>query len=93
MERKRPSGIALDNNGNIFVACYKTREICVWSNDFTKSSTLISQKDLEERTPYCIAYSSSTDTLYIGYYGDCDYIERCQLSMADPDWNCIALEL
>ena len=93
MERKRPSGITVDNNGNIFVACYKTREICVWSNDFTKSSTLISQKDLEERTPYCIAYSSSTDTLYIGYYGDCEYIERCQLSMADSDWNCIALEL
>ena len=80
MEGKDPRGITVDNDGNIFVACHS--EICVWSNDFTKSRTLISRKDLE-RKPVCIAYSSSTDTLYIGYYGYCDYIERFQLSMAD----------
>ena len=77
-----PLGITVDNNGNIFVACYITSEICVWSNDFTKSRTLISGKDLEI-TPGCIAYSRSTDTLFIGYCDDCDYIERFQLSMAD----------
>ena len=82
MKGKRPRGITVDNDGNIFVACYKTREICVWSNDFTKSRTLISGKDLE-MVPDCIAYSRSTDTLYIGHYGNCDYIERFQLSMAD----------
>ena len=82
MKGKDPSGITVDNNGNIFVACGITKEICVWSNDFTKSRTLISRKDLE-RDPRCIAYSRSTDTLYIGYYYDCDYIERFQLSMAD----------
>ena len=82
MKGKCPHGITVDNDGNIFVACYTTREICVWSNDFTKSRTLISGKDLE-REPDCIAYSRSTDTLYIGYYEDCDYIERFQLSMAD----------
>ena len=82
MKGKCPYGITVDNGGNIFVACYTTREICVWSNDFTKSRTLISRKDLE-RKPDCIAYSRSTDTLYIGYYGVCDYIERFQLSMAD----------
>ena len=82
MMGKGPVGITVDNDGNIFVACYKTSEIRVWSNDFTKSRTLISEKDLERR-PACIAYSRSTDTLYIGYWGVCDYIERFQLSMAD----------
>ena len=82
MKGKCPYGITVDNGGNIFVACYTTGEICVWSNDFTKSRTLFSRKDLE-RKPDCIAYSRSTDTLYIGYYGVCDYIERFQLSMAD----------
>ena len=82
MEGKYPLGITVDNDGNIFVACGTTREICVWSNDFTKSRTLISRKDLE-REPDCIAYSRSTDTLYIGCYDYCDYIERFQLSMAD----------
>ena len=82
MEGKYPRGITVDKDGNIFVACYTTREICVWSNDFTKSRTLISQKDLD-LAPDCIAYSSSTDTLYIGYYEDCYYIERFQLSIVD----------
>ena len=82
MKGKYPRGITVDINGNIFVACGRIKEICVWSNDFTKSRTLISRKDLEG-TPNCIAYSSSTDTLYIGYGDDCDYIERFHLSMAD----------
>ena len=82
MKGKGHRGITVDNDGYIFVACSKTRKICVWSNDFTKSRTLISRKDLE-RDPACIAYSSSTDTLYISYYEACDFIERFQLSMAD----------
>ena len=82
MKGKYPCGITVDNDGNIFVACGRTREICVWSNDLTQSRTLISGKDLE-REPREIAYSRSTDTLYIGYGNDCDYIERFQLSMAD----------
>ena len=72
MKRKIPLGITVDKNGNIFVACGSTSEICVWSNDFTKSSPLISRKDLE-REPDCIAYSRSTDTLYIGYNTYCLY--------------------
>ena len=79
---KCPCGITVDNDGNIFVSCFDTREICVWSNDFTQSRTLISGKDLE-REPRDIAYSRSTDTLYISYNRACDYIERFQLSMAD----------
>ena len=82
MKGKCPNGITVDNDGNIFVACGRTKEICVWSNDFTKSRTLISRKDLKGE-PVCIAYSRSTDTLYISYYGVCGYIERFQLSMAD----------
>ena len=82
MEGKDPRGITVDNDGNIFVACGRTREICVWSNDFTKSRTLISRKDLE-RELHCIAYSRSTDTLCISYNRACDYTERFQLSMAD----------
>ena len=82
MQGTGPLGITVDNNGNIFVACNITSEICVWSNDFTKSRTLISRKDLEMELR-CIAYSRSTDTLYIGYNTYCDYIERFQLSVAD----------
>ena len=82
MKGKCPLGITVDNDGNIFVACSTTREICVWSNDFTKSLTLISQKDLDLAPDY-IAYSSSTDTLYIGYYDDYNHIEIFQLSIVD----------
>ena len=82
MKGKGHRDITVNNDGNIFVACYETKEICVWSNDFTKSRTLISQNNLE-MIPRCIAYISSTDTLYISYFGYCDYIERFQLSMAD----------
>ena len=78
MKGKGPYGITVDNNGNIFVACGTTREICVWSNDWT----LISRKDLEI-FPGCIAYSSSTDNLYISNAGFYDYIERFQLSIVD----------
>ena len=82
MKGKGPCDITVDNNGNIFVACGFTSEICVWSNDFTKSRTLISRKDLE-MAPYCIAYSRSTDTLYISYNGCYDYLEIFQLSIVD----------
>ena len=78
---KCPRGITVDNDGNIFVAC-GTSEICVWSNDFTNSRTLISRKDCE-MAPRCIAYSRSADTLYIGNYYNSFYIKRFQLSMAD----------
>ena len=81
MKGKCPRGITMDNDGNIFVAC-GTSEICVWSNDFTNSRTLISQKDLEIAPRY-ITYSRSTDKLYIGYNTNCGYIERFQLSMAN----------
>ena len=82
MKGKCPVGITVDNDGNIFVACGTTSEICVWSNDFTKSRTIISQKDLKEE-PFCIAYSRSTDTLYISKSRASGSIERFQLSMAD----------
>ena len=82
MKGKGPRGITVDNDGNIFVACCKTREICVWSNDFTKSRTLISRKDMDI-APRCIAYSSSTDALYISHDGYCDYIERFQPFIVD----------
>ena len=82
MKWKRPLGITVDKNGNIFVACGTTREICVWSNDFIKSRILISRKDMD-LGPRCIAYSSSTDTLYISYYVPYGYIERFQTSIVD----------
>ena len=82
MMGKGPFGITVDNDGNIFVACSATSEICVWSNDFIKSRTLISRKDIE-MVPDCIAYSRSTDTLYISYNRACDYIDRFQLSLTD----------
>ena len=80
MKGKGPYGITVDNHGNIFVACFTTRKICVWSNDFIKSRTLISRKDMDI-APCCIAYSSSTDTLYISHGGCYDYIEIFQPSI------------
>ena len=82
MKGKDPRGITVDDDCNIFVACGTTSEICVWSSDFTKSRTLISEKDLDI-DPDGIAYSSSTDTLYISHNGCYDYIERFQLSIVD----------
>ena len=82
MKGKRPLGITVDNDGNIFAACGTTSEICVWSNDFTKSRTLISQNVLD-LAPRCIVYSSSTNTLYISYGGCYDYIEIFQTSIVD----------
>ena len=88
MAGKDPCGIAVNNAGNIFVACCRARVIAVWSNDLTKYRTLISPKDLED-DPQCIAYNSSTDTLYVSYYAtglnlsNYDYIERFHISMAD----------
>ena len=82
MKGKCPLGITVDNDGNIFVICGTTSEICVWSNDFTKSQTLISPEDLE-LAPRCIAYNSSTNTLYISYVDNCDYIERFRPSIVD----------
>ena len=82
MKGKCPYGITVDNNGNIFVACGIRSEICVWSNDFTKSRTLISKKDLD-LAPCYIAYSSSTDTLYISHGDYYDYIEIFQPSIVD----------
>ena len=82
MKRKGPLGLTVDNDGNIFVACGTTREICGWSNDFTKSRTLISRKDLD-LAPGCIAYSSSTDNLFISHDGFSDYIEIFQPSIVD----------
>ena len=77
-----PYGITVDNNGNIFVACGIRNEICVWSNDFTKSRTLVSQRDLD-LAPCCIAYSSSTNTLYISHGDYYDYIEIFRPSIVD----------
>ena len=85
MAGKDPRGIAVNNVGNIFVACGRARVIDVSSNNVTKHRTLIPSKDLKE-DPRCIAYNSSTDTLYVSYYAaawnlsDYDYIERFQLS-------------
>ena len=64
---KEPEGITVDRDGNIYVYYGRTKEICVWSNDFEESRILLSQEKLKVM-PRAVAYSDVTDSLYVSYY-------------------------
>ena len=64
--RKKPWGITVDNDGNVYVCYEQTSEICVWSNDLTKSKILLTVKDLILQ-PFYIVYNGENDSLYISY--------------------------
>ena len=82
---KFPLGLTVDNNGNIFLCCKKTREICVWSNDFSESRALIAQSDKREKLE-TVLYNWSTDELFVAYLDNC-YIDKFQVTVAANKWH------
>ena len=64
---KDPHGLICDNDGDVYVCCCDTNEICVFSPDFEKSRILLSSSDLGG-DPINIVYCGSSDVLYIAYY-------------------------
>ena len=77
---KAPHGLTVDGNGNIYMCSRKTREICVWSNDFSESRTLLVQSDIQEY-PITILYNRPTDALFVGYESNIS-IDKFQISVA-----------
>ena len=62
LDKKRPFGITIDNDFNVYVVFKFSDEISVWSRDFTSNQILLSRK-----YPQAIVYSEATDSLYISY--------------------------
>ena len=80
LNSKQPFGLTVGTDGNIFV-CYRgSREICVWSNDLSKSVTLLADQDIRSE-PTDIAYNRNTNQLFISYYKT-DEIDRFQILLA-----------
>ena len=63
---KGPHGLTCDNDGNVYVCYWHSKEICVFSPDFEKSRTLLSSSDLRGG-PQDIVYCGNSDVLYISY--------------------------
>ena len=81
MKGKSPHGLTVDNNGNIILCCKKTREILVWSNDFTNSRILLAGQELRP-DPSDIVYSCRSGELFVAYQNN-NEIDRFQLSVAE----------
>ena len=75
---KGPHGLTLDNNGNIILCCIKTREILVWSNDFTNSRILLAEQELRGY-PRDIVYSCRAGEVFVAYEKN-NEIDRFKLS-------------
>ena len=78
LKGKAPRGLTTDDDGNIYVCCSKTNEICVWSADMKQSRILISSNKLQP-DPMDVSYNSYTDELLVSYR-TADVIDRFQLS-------------
>ena len=81
MKGKAPHGLTVDNNGNIIVCCFDTREILIWSNDFTNSRILLAGQELRPY-PCEIEYSCRASELFVAY-NKTNEIDRFQLSVAE----------
>ena len=81
MKGKAPHGLTVDNNGNIIVCCFYTREILIWSNDFTNSRILLAGQELRPY-PCEIEYSCRASELFVAY-NENNEIDRFQLSVAE----------
>ena len=78
---KAPHGLTVDNNGNIILCCNRTREILVWSNDFTNSRILLAGQELRGY-PCDIVYSWRAGELFVAC-GKNNKVDRFQLSVAE----------
>ena len=74
MKGKAPHGLTVDNKGNTFVCCCKTREICIWSNDFANSMNLNAELEFGHN-PADILYNLATGELFVACYQN-DEIDR-----------------
>ena len=78
VDGKKPHGVTVDDDGNVYVCYVATKEISVWSADFQQSKILLSRDDLESK-PRSVFFSGLTDTLYVSYC-DKDNVDCFQLS-------------
>lgn len=78
MNGKGPHGIAVDDNGNMFVSCFFSREVCIWSRNFTQSSTVLADQDLQQN-PIDVAYNCLTAELFVTYLQSAE-VDRFKLS-------------
>ena len=67
MKNKKPEGLAVDKNKNVYICYSGIKEIDVWSEDFQESKVFLSSEDLGEKSPDAIAYFDKTDSLYVSY--------------------------
>ena len=66
LDKKKPYGITIDNDFNVYVVYGFSAEISVWSRDFKSNRILLSEKDFAMH-PIAIVYSEVTDSLYFSY--------------------------
>ena len=74
----RPCGLYCDDGDNVIVCDYKSNNIHVITSDGKKYNTLLSSKD-GLRSPMCVAYRKSDDTLVVGCWRN-DHMFVYQLS-------------
>ena len=66
VKRKGPMGIAVDNEGYVYMCFGKTLEISIWSTDFSQSRILLSTNQLQGY-PRNIIYSHVTGEIFVSY--------------------------
>ena len=81
LKGKSPHGLTVDDNGNVFICSWRTREILILSNDLSQSYILLKGQDIQEK-PVNIVYRKSTNELYVPYK-ECDEIDRFKLSLTN----------
>ena len=78
VEGKRPLGLTVDNDDNVYINFEITHELSVWSPDFSQSRILLSNNQLLGM-PDSVAYSEITGELFISYY-DSSIVDRFQIT-------------
>ena len=81
LKDKSPHDLDVDDDGNIFICSWRTREILVLSNDLTQSRALLQGQDIRTN-PRNILYTKSTVELYVSY-SESDVIYRFRLSVTN----------
>lgn len=76
MKGRNPHGLTADDNGNIFVCCESTQEICIWSNAISESRILLAGQDIRPK-PNHVIYDPSKRKLFVSYFmtNDIDIFE------------------
>ncbi|XP_076085677.1 uncharacterized protein LOC143056485 isoform X3 [Mytilus galloprovincialis] len=67
----QPSGITTDQNGNVYVSCYKSNNVIVVSSEGKHHKELLNKKD-RLHNPTGIYYNKSNDCLLVCNEGNCN---------------------